>query len=627
MSVDHMSIYSTATLVGGGEEEIRAEEQRQRLLAERAFLARRSQHRASNRSSQRASTSDLSASASVDFHSIANRVVGGAPLTRQSSIETLYVQPTRPLPALSNRRLSQTPATAPQTDDPDSDSAQDHDTTQSLPRLPWWSPMVPNPPIGTSSGLPTNLNRNRPTRSMSDPDSDQISATDYGNASVDSPFSTNSARAHQSMPPLRQSSSLSDFRSMLTTTSSRRHTTQESAPAETLIPPSPPVLPQHYRLYTKCYCEENAYLLAAYLSRICRYRNELKSTRLRWDVDVVFVSNKDRMVALWQQKAGASAESDYQVVWDYHVFVILSCQRESTSKEGKERTKSLPARHASIPRRRSAMSRIEEEEGGSASIIVSSTTTTDKKPLQSWVYDLDSRITSPAPLAEYISSTFGLDNGLGANVNKRFRPLFRVIPGNTYFTRFGSDRSHMKKRKSSTDPSSFDWTSPRPSWDLLMGKKASSLSSYFMDSFVDMRVRVGDGRFGRVVKMNELVEGSCLMMGKIESEQTSLAPGVAVLLDNMDDQLRQGQGERSSESQFVPTDSQDGAIASITSAMKDEEEPNSPGSIIGGIQRYGMRPPPPPPDGAIIPTASRGKRIMDPMYPAYIASVFEHLAA
>lgn len=76
---------------------------------------------------------------------------------------------------------------------------------------------------------------------------------------------------------------------------------------------APPVLPSDYN-YTPYYCEENIYLLADSFHRD-------KSITDDWEVNVVFVSNDTKTVALWSQKQ--SQDPDYPVVWDYHCILVL----------------------------------------------------------------------------------------------------------------------------------------------------------------------------------------------------------------------------------------------------------------------------------------------------------------
>ncbi|CAO3655255.1 unnamed protein product [Mucor hiemalis] len=131
--------------------------------------------------------------------------------------------------------------------------------------------------------------------------------------------------------------------------------------------------------YTRCYCEENIYLL-------CKEVKEKQQDLLKF-CSVIYISNEDRMVPLWKQKAG---EGEQPVIWDYHV--ILFFQRDSESD-----------------------------------------------PL---VYDYDTVLSFPCPADEYAYKTFKPE----LNLKKQFDRYFRVIPADIYLSEFASDRSHMKKK-------------------------------------------------------------------------------------------------------------------------------------------------------------------------------------
>jgi hypothetical protein len=70
------------------------------------------------------------------------------------------------------------------------------------------------------------------------------------------------------------------------------------------IPPVP-VTP-----YSKCYCEENVYLLL-----------EALQTMTNLDTYAVFISNENKTIAVWEQKA--AMELGRPVIWDYHVIAVV----------------------------------------------------------------------------------------------------------------------------------------------------------------------------------------------------------------------------------------------------------------------------------------------------------------
>lgn len=128
--------------------------------------------------------------------------------------------------------------------------------------------------------------------------------------------------------------------------------------------------------YTQFYCEENVWHLCNHVRHA--------SPQLLNDCYVIFISNSSRMVPLWCQKAGKSA--DEVVIWDYHViFIHKSC----------------------------------------GSCVV---------------YDLDSTLAFPCTLKEYVKRTLQSEE----NLKPQYRRMFRVMSGQYFIDNFASDRSHMK---------------------------------------------------------------------------------------------------------------------------------------------------------------------------------------
>ena len=146
--------------------------------------------------------------------------------------------------------------------------------------------------------------------------------------------------------------------------------------------------------YTSNYCEENVWKLCD------RFRSRGK------DVDkvyAVFISNHERLIALWQQQAGDSSR-DHLALWDYHVILI---------EQGKE----------------------------------------------TLVYDLDSVLPFPVEFKLYVESTFRPSEPVlkigWKNVPTR---MYRVVPAAAYLNEFASDRSHM------INPKDGSWMAPPPSY-------------------------------------------------------------------------------------------------------------------------------------------------------------------
>ena len=145
---------------------------------------------------------------------------------------------------------------------------------------------------------------------------------------------------------------------------------------------------------------------------------------------VVFVSNAARACPLWAQRAAPAPGEP--VVWDYHVFLV------------------------------------EAGAGGR-------------------VWDLDSVLGMPVPLADYLAATFRAVPAEGA-------PRFRVVPAGEYVRRFSSDRSHMRTPDGG-------WLVPPPAWPAI---GAAGETSNLM-RFVDVE---GEGEFvGRVVGLEGRREG------------------------------------------------------------------------------------------------------------------------
>ncbi|EAU88229.2 hypothetical protein CC1G_03901 [Coprinopsis cinerea okayama7 len=120
----------------------------------------------------------------------------------------------------------------------------------------------------------------------------------------------------------------------------------------------PPDLPEN-AVYTRCYCEENIYLL-------CRDFLSKPEIAEKWNLWVLFVSNENKMAALFFQKS--SRREDLPVLWDYHVILILQPRVDSDLDERRELR-------------------------GNAS----------------WAYDFDTRLPIPCPWEDYLEMTFPKD--------------------------------------------------------------------------------------------------------------------------------------------------------------------------------------------------------------------------
>ena len=144
--------------------------------------------------------------------------------------------------------------------------------------------------------------------------------------------------------------------------------------------------------YTSSYCEENVWKLCH--SFISRGKDIDK-------VYAVFVSNHERLVALWQQQAGDSSR-EHLALWDYHVIAI---------EQGKE----------------------------------------------TLVYDMDSLLPFPVDFKLYVESTFRPSRPvLKIGWKKIPGRMYRVVPAGAYLNEFASDRSHMM------DPKDGSWLAVPP---------------------------------------------------------------------------------------------------------------------------------------------------------------------
>ncbi|KAF9646275.1 hypothetical protein BDM02DRAFT_3130510 [Thelephora ganbajun] len=225
----------------------------------------------------------------------------------------------------------------------------------------------------------------------------------------------------------------------------------------------PAVPPQ--ATYTSCYCEENIYLLAASFLAIPDFRNS-------WDLSVVFISNRTKTVALWNQRP-ARAEG-VPIVWDYHVVLVLRplfSSRDDMDDGKNSRTGSL-------------------------------------------IYDLDTTLDLPYDAQYYLKQTFPYiaePSGLDAEYH-------RIIPGDVFITDFASDRSHMVVPISEISASSVPddatevqnlstsvvYKAAPPLYPPIAGVRAreNGIVNNLMTDFVDMSNPKG---FGVVVNLEELM--------------------------------------------------------------------------------------------------------------------------
>ncbi|MCO5583343.1 hypothetical protein L7F22_037253 [Adiantum nelumboides] len=420
--------------------------------------------------------------------------------------------------------------------------------------------------------------------------------------------------------------------------------------------PIPPSLPQPYDFYTKCYCEENAYILAAHLDRVCKERNTEENSATEpwlWKVDIVFVSNENKTVALWQQRASQMPETDNIVIWDYHVFVAVSCSPRVTSQSqtslrrrpSARTTPSLPRRQSSIPTDYSILETVYVPQSNTSSINFESEVST-----YSWVYDLDSCLTIPTRLPQYLQATFKSD--IHSTVSAHFRPQFRIISAANYLAYFASDRSHMLVTPSQEERETFEaisastgwvlesqlpqqYNSPLPRWPNIRGALAES-DNNLMDSYVNMASNgTRDVQYGTVVSLLELMKGTGLCNDEYSPVQD------APTSRNGSERPRREEGEHiQSTVKKMLDDLQFGSQRNLQSHSRSNSNSSSndgsqnedlPGFVLGVRRIYGRRPPPPVPEGvdrfARVDFTGRGKRVTNPLFPAYMHATLQSRAA
>ncbi|KAH8108170.1 N-terminal glutamine amidase-domain-containing protein [Cristinia sonorae] len=191
------------------------------------------------------------------------------------------------------------------------------------------------------------------------------------------------------------------------------------------------------------------------------------ASRECWDVFAVFISNHDKMVAIWCQKANDI------VVWDYHVVLVVRPRLEPT---------------------------LHQQDSGDNG---SSDTNRNPESPESWIYDFDTRLPMPYRAAEYMMNSFPYAFQGKDVIDPRYVSLFRVVSIQDYLDHFASDRSHMIVRQTDAQlreehegevadvlPGTIRYSSPPPLYPPLCGAKAreKGVGHNLMESFVSMRV-------------------------------------------------------------------------------------------------------------------------------------------
>ncbi|KAL8489533.1 hypothetical protein ACS0TY_025445 [Phlomoides rotata] len=175
--------------------------------------------------------------------------------------------------------------------------------------------------------------------------------------------------------------------------------------------------------HTPYYCEENVYLLCEKL------RDDGIAKPDGSDLYVVIISNEKKQIPLWHQRA--SQRADGVILWDYHVICVQ-----------KRKESNLP----------------------------------------DLVWDLDSTLPLPSPLATYVAETFRPSFPLFPE----FLRVYRIVHAPNFLQFFASDRRHMK------EPSG-DWVAPPPSYEVIVAEDGTThnLNEYMEMSSLDVIKSIG----------------------------------------------------------------------------------------------------------------------------------------
>ncbi|KAI0071812.1 hypothetical protein K474DRAFT_1686901 [Panus rudis PR-1116 ss-1] len=220
-----------------------------------------------------------------------------------------------------------------------------------------------------------------------------------------------------------------------------------------------------------CYCEENIYLLVQEFAK----RAEEDPGKFPWEIYAVFISNDHKTVALWNQKLKEDV-----VVWDYHVILVL-------------RPRPRPRAQASRPDHACAGTQEPPD-------LVSPHLRSHDQDLETWIYDFDTRLTTPCTWQTYMMGTFpyAFQSYDEERLKEEFVSSFRVIPSRVYLDHFASDRTHMI---TGTDEiGNPTYSAPPPSYPPICGRvaKEKGIVNNLFDSFVSMSGSTSMGVAGHV---------------------------------------------------------------------------------------------------------------------------------
>lgn len=234
------------------------------------------------------------------------------------------------------------------------------------------------------------------------------------------------------------------------------------------------------KLRTPCYCEENVWrLVYRRLNGSVADGNKSNGGKENDEYYVVFISNEERSVPhFWLYQYDIVLVFDRSITcvsccrccpmfnqiasdspmkpcfWDYHVILI---QSSKVVKKG-------------------------------------------KSLLQAQVLDMDSSLSFPCELQEYIDGTFKLEFS-NKDEEKLYAPKFRLIRAETYLQNFYSDRMHMR-RKDGT------WLAKPPGYDCIttnnMTKDVKGYLSNLQDYISIGEKQKSSSTFGDIYTLEQL---------------------------------------------------------------------------------------------------------------------------
>jgi hypothetical protein len=124
-----------------------------------------------------------------------------------------------------------------------------------------------------------------------------------------------------------------------------------------------------------------------------------------------------------------------------------------------------------------------------------------KQIIKAQVLDLDTHLSFPCALEEYLQGTFGMTFASKKD-ERRYAPLFRVVRAESYLETFFSDRMHMVKEEK--------WIAKPPPYDCITTANMTKNKNGFLsnlDDYIDMsRSDHGrsDSKYGEVLTLDQL---------------------------------------------------------------------------------------------------------------------------